>query len=110
MLKRRNITVRTPEERAQARADREERERQEYGRLLADLDDYDFSLEGLGGRPKIWLPPEIAQRVLADVRAGHSLRAIARKYQHTPWPFSYEWLRRSVNDGSLEEMASLVNA
>ena len=107
MLKRRRISLRTEEERAQARSDREEREREERERILQELDDWNFEDRKPGPDPKV-LPEDVARRVLADVNARHSYRAIARKYVNTPWAFSHMWLWAAVKDGRLERMAGLV--
>lgn len=107
MLNRPKVTLRTAAERAAARAEREEREREEQERILKSLDEWDWESGPRGGRPPIILPPEIAQRVLADVHAGREDRAIERKYRDTPWKFSARWLRRNVNNGKLHEMAGV---
>ena len=65
-----------------------EAERQaEYDRILRQLDTHP-RVVNTGGRPLLCLPPEIAQRVLADVAAGMSLGSIERKYKPTPYRFS----------------------
>ena len=93
MVLRRKISVRSDEERALVRAEREEREREEFERILDALDDWDWDEDSKGGRPSIVLPPEIARRVLADLAEGRTPRAIARKFKATPWAFSHEWVR-----------------
>ena len=110
MLSRPKITLRTNAERAAARAEREERERQEREQKLAGLDQYDWESGEKGGKPSIILPPEIAQRVLADVHAGRPYRAIERKFANTPWKFSRRWLCRAIDDGSLRRMAEMEHS
>ena len=106
MLDYRNIRLLTPEERAERAAQLQEQEALERQRILDELDAWDCDQGKKGGRPPIVLPPEIAQRVLNDVRSGLTYRAIARKYANTPWPFSCRWLDRAVKDGRLHQMAS----
>ena len=77
----------------------------EYDQVLRQLDAYTVN-PPTGGRPLLWLPPEIAQRVLADVDAGiMSLCAIERKYKPTRYRFSRRWLADALEDGRLRLMA-----
>ena len=107
MLDYRNIRLLTPEERAERAAQLQAQEDLEHQRMLDDLDSWEWEPTECGGKPPIVLPPDIARRVLADVRAGHSDRAIARKYANTPWAFSYRWLNLAKKDGRLDAMAGL---
>ena len=108
MVSRDDIRLLTPEEQAERAAQVKAQEELERLRLLQALDQYEFKCER-GGRPSIVLPPEVARRVLADVEAGHSSRAIARKYKYTPWAFSRAWLQRAMADGTLLEMAGATH-
>ena len=102
----RTIEFRNGPEGRNAAIARLEAERQaEYDRILRQLDTYREDVN-TGGRPPLWLPPEIAQRVLADVDAGiMSLCAIERKYKPTPYRFSRRWLTWALEDGRLRLMA-----
>lgn len=106
MTDHRNIRPLTAEERAQRAAERQAQQERKQQMILEQLDDWSFQSEK-GGRPPIVLPQEIAQRVVADVEAGHSHRAIERKYKATPWKFSSRWLSRAINNGSLYQMAGM---
>ena len=94
----------TPEGRKAAIAKLEDERQAEYDRILRQLDTHP-SVVNTGGRPPLRLPPEIAQRVLADVAGGTSFRAIERKYKPTPYRFSRHWLTWALADGRLESMA-----
>ena len=107
MLDHRKIRLLTPEERVEREAQRAADEETAHQRMLVHLDSWEWEPTECGGKPPIVLPPEIARRVLADVRAGHSDRAIARKYANTPWAFSYRWLNLAKKDGRLDAMAGL---
>ena len=102
----RTIELRTTPEGRQAAIAKLEAERQaEYDRILRQLDTYREDVN-TGGRPPLWLPPEIAQRVLADVDGGiMSLCAIERKYKQTPYRFSRRWLTWALEDGRLRLLA-----
>ena len=101
----RDIRPLTPEERAQRAVQRQMQEEQARQRILEQLDNWEWGREG-GGRAPIILPPEIAQRVIADIDAGHSDRAIVKKYSTTPWAFSCRWLSDAKKDGRLCRMAA----
>ena len=101
----RDIRPLTPEERAQRATQRQMHEEQERQRILDQLDNWEWGREE-GGRTPIILPPEIAQRVVADIDAGHSDRAIVKKYSTTPWAFSCRWLSDAKKDGRLHRMAA----
>ena len=79
MLNVKDIRLLTPEERAEAAARRRDEETQVYQKRLASLDEW--PLDRQCGRSRLVLPPEVAQRVLDDVGAGASLRAIEDKYR-----------------------------
>ena len=106
MLDYKDIRLLTPAERAQREAQLQAERELEQQRLLDELDAWE-SENSLGGRPEIVLPPEIAQRVLADLKAGYSDRAIEAKYAATPWRFSARWLARAKKDGRLYRMAGV---
>ncbi len=103
MLNLKDIRFLTPEERAEAAARRRDEETQVYQKRLASLDEW--PLDRPCGRSRLVLPPEVAQRVLDDVAAGASLRAIEDKYRALGYPFSRRWLKDSLNDGRLRQMA-----
>ena len=105
MLDYRDIRLLTPEEQAARTAELRSQQEIEYLRQLEALDRYELDCER-GGRPPIVLPPEVAQRVLDDLKAGHSDRAIVRKYSNTPWAFSCRWLSDAKKDGRLHQMAA----
>ena len=94
----------TPEGRNAAIAKLEAERQAEYDRILRQLDTYQVDVN-TGGRPPLWLPPEIAQRVLADAAGGMSLCAIERKYKPTPYRFSRRWVSDALWDGRLRLMA-----
>ena len=94
----------TPEGRNAAIAKLEAERQAEYDRILRQLDTYQGNVN-TGGRPPLCLPPEIAQRVLADVDGGMSLCAIERKYKQTPYRFSRRWLTWALADDRLQLMA-----
>ena len=94
----------TPEGRNAAIAKLEAERQAEYDRILRQLDTYPENVN-TGGRPLLCLPPEIAQRVLADVDGGMSLCAIERKYKQTPYRFSRRWLTWALADDRLQLMA-----
>ena len=106
MLDYKDIRLLTPAERAEREAQLRAERELEHQRLLDELDAWE-SEHSLGGRPEIVLSPEIAQRVLADLKAGYSDRAIEAKYAATPWRFSARWLARAKKDGRLYRMAGL---
>ena len=103
MLDYRSIHFITDEERAEAAAKRRDEETSVYQRRLASLDEW--PLDRQCGRSRLVLPTEVAQRVLDDVAAGASLRAIEDKYRALGYPFSRRWLKDSLNDGRLRQMA-----
>ena len=107
MLDYRNIQPLSGQERAEREARIAAAEEMAHQRMLEDLDAWEWEPTECGGKPPIVLPPEIARRVLDDVRAGHSDRAIAKKYAATRYAFSYRWLNRAKKDGRLERMAGL---
>ena len=94
----------TPEGRNAAIAKLEAERRADFDRVLHQLDTYQVDVN-TGGRPPLCLPPEIAQRVLADVDGGMSLCAIERKYKTTPYRFSRRWLSDALEDGRLRLLA-----
>ena len=104
MLNVKDIRLLTPQERAEAAARRRDEETQVYQKRLASLDKW--PLDRPCGRSRLVLPPEVAQRVLADVAAGASLRAIEVKYRTLGYPFSRRWLKDSLADGRLHQMAA----
>ena len=106
MLDYRNIHFITDEERAEIAASQREANDLAYQRELEALDQWQRELER-GGRPSMVLPPEIARRVLADLEACLSHRAIELKYKGTRYPFSRRWLVRAIGDGRLLQMAGL---
>ena len=106
MLDYRKIRLLSPEEQAERAAQRLAEEAQERQRILDELDEWTWEPER-GGRRPIVLPPEIARRVLDDVAARLSHRAIECKYANTPYPFSRRWLARALNNGTLAQMAGM---
>ena len=104
----RNIEFRSPAEQRQWAAQREAEQREQAAQaeaeMLVELDAYEFPGQ-LTGRPPIKLPPMIARRVLDDLAAGASRKAIAAKYRPY-FRFSERWLRDAVSDGRLERMAN----
>ena len=94
----------TPKGRNAAIAKLEAERQAAYDRILRQLDTYRADVN-TGGRPLLCLPPEIAQRVMADVAGGMSLCAIERKYKPTPYRFSRRWLTDALDDGRLRLMA-----
>ena len=106
MLNPRDIRFLTTEERAEAAARRQDKETLIYQHRLALLDEWPLDNRSTNcGRPLLVLPPEVAQRVLDDVAAGASFRAIEDKYRALGYPFSRRWLKDSLNDGRLRQMA-----
>ena len=98
----------TPEEQ-QERIRQRDAEQQEHGKqteaeMLADLDAYEFRTGRETGRPRIKLPAVIARRILEDVEAGASQKAIVAKYRKY-YRFSPKWLRNSLTNGRLQQMA-----
>ena len=87
----RDIRPLSPTERAERAAQRQAEQEMAHQRILEQLDNWEWDCEK-GGRAPIVLPTEIARRVLADVQARHSDRAIVKKYAGTPWAFSTYWL------------------
>ena len=85
-------------------AERQERAKQREAKMLAELDAHELP-SGMSGRPRLELPPEVARRVLDDLKSGASYQAISSKYrrfyQFSPW-----WLRKAWKDGRLERMAA----
>ena len=107
MLNPRDIRFLTTVERAEAAARRQDKETLIYQQRLALLDEWRFDYRRRKhGRSPLVLRPEVAQRVLDDVAAGASLRAIEEKYRALGYPFSRRWLKDSLNDGRLLRMAN----
>ena len=99
---------RTPEEQRerirQREAEQQEHANQTEAAMLADLDAHEFPTGRLTGRPRIELPAMIARRILEDVEAGASQKAIVAKYRKY-YRFSPKWLRDALRDGRLKQMA-----
>ena len=102
----RDIRPLSPAERTERTAHRRAKQEMAHQRILEQLDDWEWDCEK-GGRPPIVLPSEIARRVLADLEAGYSDRAIVKKYAGTPWSFSTYWLAEAKKDGRLLQMAGI---
>ena len=106
MLEIRDIRLLTPEEQSQRaeqlRADQE----RAHQRILNELDNWDEWGHGGPGRKRICLPPEIARRVLADLKENRSHGDIAIKYTALGYRISRRWLGRAVKDGRLLHMAT----
>ena len=106
MLEIRDIRLLTPEEQSQRaeqlRADQE----RAHQRALEALDNWDEWGEGRPGRKRIYLPPAIARRVLADLEAGRSHCDIETKYTALGYPISRRSLGRAIKDGRLLQMAT----
>ena len=101
MLNPKDIRFLTPEERAGAADRRREKETLIYQKRLALLDEWPLDQRPPNcGRLPLVLRPEVAQRVLDDVAAGASLRAIEEKYRAVGYSFS-----RSANN----QAAGLMN-
>ncbi len=106
MLDYKDIRFLTREEQAARVAEFRAQEESEHQRQLEELDHWEWECERGGRTPKV-LPEEIARRVWDDVLAGHSHRAIERKYANTAWAFSRRWLERALANGTLAQMAGV---
>ena len=107
MLNPKDIRFLTTDERAEAAAKRQDKETLIYQKRLELLDEWRFDHRPRKyGRSPLVLRPEVAQRVLDDVAAGASFRAIEDKYRALGYPFSRHWLRYSLNDGRLLQMVN----
>ena len=100
----RRIRLLTPEEQAAKKAERQAEE-------LAALDSFDPFARAPAGRPKKIPPAHIAPVLWADVcrvldeEEGWGWETVRRKYQPV-WPLSVRWLKRVVQDGTLEQMVA----
>ena len=78
--------------------------------MLADLARFDPLRRAPAGRPKKMPPAHIAPLLWADAcrvqhgDEGWGWETVRRKYREV-YPISVRWLKRVVQDGSLERMA-----
>ena len=111
MIDPRTIRMLTPDEQATQREALAEREAAQRAAVLADLARFDPLRRAPAGRPKKMPPAHIAPLLWADAcrvqrgDEGWGWETVRRKYREV-YPISVRWLKRVVQDGSLERMAA----